>query len=386
MTFGGVDVFDIIQNRRILFGPGKLSELAGLLDFAREKTILVMTYNENAQSVSDAIGTLRKAGMQTIVDASITSEPSTDDIDQIVSRCVNEQVGAVVAIGGGSVMDAAKAVAAILANGGKAEQYQMEGRPVEKPALPLVAVPTTSGTGSEATKVSVVYNPQNHLKKSFYSPSMIASAVILDPLLTVQLPKAVTVSTGVDALSHAIESYVSKQATPLTEMYSLASMRLCVKSLENCVLHMDSLTDRGNMMLASFFGGCALNAGIGLAHIIAQPLGGLIKIPHGVACAIYLPYAMEHNVAFCVSKYCDIAKIFGVEGETGLELAMRGIERVKMFLRQLDAPDSIVSFLPAGFDLDAAVEAVIGATGHIKNDYNPVTREVIRSVIQQSIK
>ncbi len=379
-------MFDVIQNRRIAYGPGKLNELANMLESAHEKKVLVMAYTDTAQPVLDVLAALERSGVRFKVDASIHAEPSIDDIDRIVAENAQESVNAVVAIGGGSVMDAAKAVAAILVNGGRAEQYQMEGKPVEKPALPVIAVPTTSGTGSEATKVSVLYNPANHLKKSFYASSMIASAVILDPQLTLSLPKEVTVSTGIDALSHAIESYVSKQATPLTEMYSLASMKLCVQSLENCVNQPGSVADRGNMMLASYMGGCALNAGIGLAHIIAQQLGGLIKIPHGVACAIYLPYAMEHNVRACTAKYCDIARIFGLEGKTSIELAEEGISKVKAYLRLLDAPDSITPFIPKGFDLDAATDAVIQATGHIKNDQNPVTREVIRRVIEQSIK
>ena len=379
-------MFDIIQNRRILFGAGKLSELGEVLNFAKGKTVLLVAFSESAKSVADAMSILDNSGIGYVLDASIKAEPSIDDIDGIVDRNRRSDISAVVAIGGGSVMDAAKAVAAILVNGGKAEQYQMEGKPVAKPALPIVAVPTTSGTGSEATKVSVVYNPAKKLKKSFYGSTMIATAVILDPMLTVPLPRDVTVSTGIDALSHAVESYVSRQATPITEMYSLASMKLCVKSLENCVIHPDSIEDRGNMMLASYMGGCALNAGIGLAHIIAQPLGGLIKIPHGVACAIYLPYAMEHNVQACVSKYCDIARVFGLEGETGPELADRGIQKVREYLRQLKAPDSISPFINDKFELEQAVDAVISATGHIKNDWNPVTREVICDVIQRSIR
>lgn len=280
-------------------------------------------------------------------------------------------------------MDAAKAVAMLATNEGGIEPYQMEGKPIAAPALPFFAVPTTSGTGSEATKVSVVYNPKNHLKKSFYDRSMIAQAVVLDPQLVVDLRRDVTVSTGVDALSHAIESYVSLDATPYTEMFSLQAMRLVCQSLETCAAHPHDLQARGDMMLASYFGGCALNAGIGLAHIIAQPLGGLIHIPHGVACAIYLPYAMRYNVEYSTAKYCDIARVFGASGETGLALAQEGIARVEALLTRLGAPNSIADYVDETFSIDAAVDAVRGATGHIACNPRPVTREAIYEGIRQ---
>lgn len=379
-------MFDVIQNRRVLFGTGTIQMLPKILEERTQQTVFVMAFREDAPCVHLAVDALKKTGHAYVLDASLAGEPSTEDIDRIAAKAIAANCGAVVAIGGGSVMDAAKAVAMLCTNGGSIEQYQMEGKPIDIPALPIIAVPTTSGTGSEASKVSVVYNPKNQLKKSFYSPSMIAGTVILDPQLTTDLPKSVTVSTGIDALSHAIESYVSLNATPYTEMFSLQSMRLVVQSLEACISDPKDLTARGNMMLASYFGGCALNAGIGFAHIIAQPLGGLIKIPHGVACAIYLPYAMRYNVDFSIHKYCEIARIFGAEGEDSPALANAGIEQVAAYLKRLNAPDSIAAYLPDHFDIDAATDAVLKATGHIQCNPRPVTREAIREVILQSIR
>ena len=378
-------MFEVIQNRRVLFGAGKLSELSNIVREFGDKRVFVLAFSKEASCVRAALDILDKASIQYVCDASLTGEPSTEDIDRIAQVAIEADCGAVIAIGGGSVMDAAKAVAVLCTNGGYVEQYQMEGKPISIPALPIVAIPTTSGTGSEASKVSVVYNPKNGLKKSFYSPSMIAGTVILDPEVTLGPPEDVTISTGVDALSHAIESYVSLNATPYTEMYSLQSMKLVVKSLEACVARPDDVDARGDMMLASYFGGCALNAGIGLAHMVAQPLGGLIKIPHGVACAIYLPFAMEYNLEHSLKKYCDIARVFGAEGEDGLALAQEGVERVKAFLKKLNAPASIRQYIPADFDANAATEMVLGATGHIKCNPRPVTREAILDVVTRSV-
>lgn len=376
-------MFDVIQNRRVLFGNGKTTLIPELIREVTDKKILILAFSETAKCVADILSLIRDAGIEYILDTSLHSEPSTLDIDRIAAKA--DGCGAVLAIGGGSVLDCAKAVAMLATNGGTVVDYQMNGKPIVNRTLPFFAVPTTSGTGSEASKVSVVYNPDNGLKKSFYSQYMIADTVILDPLMTVGLPESVTVSTGIDALSHAIESYVSLNATPYTEMFSMQAMRLVVKALKACVNNPHDVEARSDMALASYFGGCALNAGIGLDHIIAQPLGGITHIPHGVACAIFLPYAMEYNVEYATDKYCDIARVFGAQGENGLALAKEGIACVRAFLKDLNAPDSIRQYLPADFELEKAVDIVVGATGHIKCNPRPVDRTIIRNTISKVI-
>ena len=376
-------MFDVIQNRRVLFGNGKTALIPELIREVTDKKILILAFSETAKCVADILSLVRDAGIEYILDTSLHSEPSTLDIDRIAAKA--DGCGAVLAIGGGSILDCAKAVAMLATNGGCVVDYQMNGKPIVNRTLPFFAVPTTSGTGSEASKVSVVYNPDNGLKKSFYSQYMIADTVILDPLMTVGLPESVTVSTGIDALSHAIESYVSLNATPYTEMFSMQAMRLVVKALKACVNNPHDVEARSDMALASYFGGCALNAGIGLDHIIAQPLGGITHIPHGVVCAIFLPYAMEYNVEYATDKYCDIARVFGAEGENGLALAKEGIARVRAFLKDLNAPDSIRQYLPADFELEKAVDIVVGATGHIKCNPRPVDRTIIRNTISKVI-
>lgn len=376
-------MFDVIQNRRVIFGSGKTTLIPELVKEVTDKKVMVLAFSETAKCVVDILASIKAAGIEYVLDASLKGEPSTIDIDRIAAK--SEGCGAVVAIGGGSVLDCAKAVAMLATNGGSVVDYQMNGKQVVNRTLPFFAVPTTSGTGSEASKVSVVYNPDNGLKKSFYSQYMIADTVILDPMMTMGLPESVTVSTGIDALSHAIESYVSLNATPYTEMFSIQSMKLIVKSLKKCVEDPMNEDARSDMALASYFGGCALNAGIGLDHIIAQPLGGITHIPHGVACAIFLPYAMEYNVEYSTKKYCDIARVFGAEGEDGLALANEGIKRVRKFLKELNAPDSIRQYLPKDFELEKAVDIVVGATGHIKCNPRPVDRTIIRDTIAKAI-
>lgn len=377
-------MWDVIQNRRVCFGAGTLREAPAILQAMTDQCVLVLAFSEKAACVRQALKALQAAGVDCVVDASLRGEPETTDVNRIAAKA--RGCGAVMAIGGGSVLDTGKAVAMLASNGGCVEEYQMQGRSIDKPCLPLLAVPTTAGTGSEATKVSVVFNPANRLKKSFYSPLMIADAVLLDPELTVSLPREVTVSTGVDALSHAVESYLSPNATQYTRLFSRETMRLVLDNLSRCLERPDDLEARGNMLLASYFGGVALNAGIGLAHMIAQPLGGLLKIPHGVACAVYLPYAMAYNLPVATHELCGIARILGGAGEDGASLAQEGVTRMRQYLSLIGAPDSIAAYVPADFSLDAAVETVSGATGHIRSNPRPVTPEALRSVIERSMR
>lgn len=378
-------MWEVIQNRRVIFGAGTLEQVPNLLAPYSGKPVLLMAFSDTS-FVSKLAENLRGAGMEVILDASILSEPSCEDIDRVAAIARDKGAGSVLAVGGGSVLDAAKAVAMLAVNDGCTEDYQMRGKTIITAPLPLFAVPTTSGTGSEATKVSVVYNTQHRLKKSFYGEQMIADTVILDPVVTCGLPPSITVSTGVDALSHAIESLVSKNATPYTRMYSLESIRHNLMGLRACLTDGNDVEARTHMMLASYFGGIAINAGIGLAHIIAQPLGGLLHIPHGVACAIYLPHAMSFNLPCCTSAYSEVARLFGASGPDSTTLAETGVKLVRDYLKELDAPETIRDYLPKeGLNLDETVAAVAAATGHIKVNPRPVTPEVIRETIQKTL-
>jgi alcohol dehydrogenase class IV len=379
-------MWDISQNRRLLAGLGAVGQIGALARHYGMEKVLLMAYDLHAPGVQGVMKRITDAGAAVFADDSVRTEPSLEDIDRLVRITRAEKCRGIVAVGGGSVLDAAKAVSMIVANGGLMVQYQMEGKEILNPGLPLIAVPTTAGTGSEATRVSVVYNPQNQLKKSIYSPYMIADAVILDAELTVSLPAHITASTGIDALSHAIESYVSLNATIYTEMYGMKAMGLILKSLARCVEEGSDPAARQDMLVASYFAGCAIGAGIGLAHMIAQPLGGLLKIPHGVACAVYLPHAMEYNLEYSVKKYCDIARAMGSQAAgSPQEIAREGIGLVKALLKRVNAPGGIAEFVPESFDLDAAVQKVLAATGHIKCNPRPVDGDCIRHIIQKSV-
>lgn len=377
-------MFEVVQNRRVWFGAGALGQLRDIVGSYHVRKVLLLTFNPDSAVSRRIQSDLTACGVGVHAMDPVVGEPDLESIDRTVAVLRKEECDCVLALGGGSVLDAAKAVAMIATNGGTAEEYQMQGRQAGRPALPLIAVPTTAGTGSEATKVSVVYNGKTRLKKSFYSPSMIADAVILDPEATVDLPPRVTASTGIDALSHAIESYVSLNATPYSQMNSLKAVELIGRSLVAAFRDGHDIGARTDMLYASFFAGCALQAGIGLAHIIAQPLGGLLKIPHGDACSIFLPYSMEYNMEYRPQHYGDLARVLGASlKERGPHESRSLIPMVKDLIAAVGAPRSIRPYLKDGaFDLDGAVAVIQGATGHIKCNPGPVDAGVLKRAIE----
>ncbi|MCL2528612.1 MAG: iron-containing alcohol dehydrogenase [Defluviitaleaceae bacterium] len=385
-------MFEVTQNRNVFFGNGSIAQVENIIKTVNASKVFVLTYSKEAPALKDVLDAIAKADASTYICDIVQDEPNLAIVDQLASLMTTNKCDAVLALGGGSILDAAKAAAMVATNGGTAEEYQMEGRPISKPSLPLIMVPTTAGTGSESTRTAVICNQKLDLKKSFYSNHMIAGTVILDPSVTTALPSHVTAFTGIDALSHGIESYVSLNANVYTKMYSLKAIELAGKSLLAAVKDGANIEARADMLYASYFAGVSLHAGIGLAHIIAQPLGGLFKIPHGEGCSIFLPYAMEFNLPNCVKEYCEIGRVLGLklDGDTG-ENARLAIDKVREIIAAVGTATSIGPFVKkAGVEMDAAqldktVDFVAQATGHIKCNPRVIDSGVIKDVISRAM-
>ena len=281
----------------IITGCGSTTELPEQAKKQGTSALLVT----GAASLKD-LGRLRKivagldaAGIDVTVFSHKSGEPSTDDVDDArqtlsVSRC-----NMVIAVGGGSVIDLGKAVAA-LAKCPHAASVHLAGKPFGKCNVPFLACPTTSGTGSEMTPNSVLIDREKKIKKSLRAESMMPNVAIVDPELTVTKPPAVTASSGMDALTQAIESYLSRNATPLTESLSLGAVALIVGSLEKAYRRGDDIDARTAMAYGSMQAGIALaNARLGVVHGVVHPLGALYGVGHGIACAVLLPHVLEFN-------------------------------------------------------------------------------------------
>jgi alcohol dehydrogenase class IV len=265
------------------------------------------------------------------------------------------------------------------------EEYQMDGRLVTKTPPFFIAMPTTAGTGAEATKVAVIRNNYNGLKKSAYHTSMIADVAILDPLLTISLSAKITAATGMDALSHAVESFVSLNANSMTEMYSLKAIELISRNLVIAYNEPENIKARENMLLGSYIAGCSLAAGVGLTHIMAQPVGAMFKIPHGDACSIFLPETMRLNLYHSLEKYAKISETMGIDpdGATQEQMAAAGIAMVEEIRRAVEAPACLEPYIKESVNMGQVLETVMKTTGHIKCNPRPVDAALMQEIFNK---
>jgi alcohol dehydrogenase class IV len=288
--------FEFTTAARIVFAPGASKQLPGI---AREfgARALVITGGNTARG-TPAARALEHAGVTAEI-FSVDGEPTLEVVRQ-GARAVRGNYDVVIGLGGGSAIDAAKAIAALATNSGEPLDYLEvigNARPLENVPLPFIAVPTTAGTGAEVTRNAVLGSPEHQAKASLRSPLMLAKVALIDPDLTLDLPRDVTVSTGLDALTQVIEPYVCTRANAFTDAFCLQGMRLIAGCLTRAVRNGQDRPARESMSFASLLGGLSLaNAGLGVVHGFAAPLGGMLKAPHGGLCAAVLPHGIAVNI------------------------------------------------------------------------------------------
>ena len=289
--------FEFATATRIIFGEGSVKQVAPAAKQWGKRILVVTGHGPERAGLLRA--DLAAAGVHTSTFA-VEGEPSVDLIAHGLQQARGEQCDAVIALGGGSVIDAGKAIAALLTNPGELMDYLEvvgKGQAIQNPAAPFIAVPTTAGTGSEVTRNAVLGVPARQVKVSLRSPLLLPRLAVVDPELTFGLPPAVTASTGLDALTQLIEAYVSIRANPVTDGFCVQGIPLAARSLRRAFHHGHEPEARRDMSLAALFSGLALaNAGLGVVHGFAAPLGGRFPAPHGAICAAILPYGMEINL------------------------------------------------------------------------------------------
>lgn len=298
--------FEFATAQQIIFGAGKANAICALAKELGKRALVVSgTSNPRAQELLE---TWRGQG---IVAAHIVvkREPTVADVVSAVDTSTESACDMVIAIGGGSVIDTGKAIAALIANPGEPLDYLEvvgRGKALKIASAPLIAAPTTAGTGAEVTRNAVLSVPEKQVKVSLRSPTMLPRIALVDPELTHSLPPPVTASTGLDALTQCIEPYVSNQANPITDGIACQGIQKAAHSLLLAYQDGADAEARSEMALASLCGGMALaNAKLGAVHGFAGVLGGMYPIPHGVACARLLPYVMAHNVAAISSRAAE---------------------------------------------------------------------------------
>ncbi len=298
--------FEFATDDRIIFGLDASKELGALAHSLGTKALVVL--GSSAERSRKLLDTLLDSGIE-YDHYSVEGEPSIQSAQDGVSLATSSGCDLVVAIGGGSVIDCGKAIAALVANGGEPLDYLEvigEGRQLTKQSLPMIAVPTTAGAGAEVTRNAVLKSAEYGVKVSMRSPYMLPTMALVDPLLTVSMPPEVTASTGLDALTQCLEPYVSSLSNPLTDAISQEGLRRAARSLRKAYEDGEDVYARTDMSIASLFGGLALaNAKLGAVHGFAGVLGGMYPAPHGIICARLLPFVVESNVHALQSRQPD---------------------------------------------------------------------------------
>ena len=289
--------FEFATAKRIVFGEGSLQQI-GKITAGLGRDVLVI-HGLAGDGFQQLVNLLEKENLR-VTSLRVQGEPELHQVEHYVQVGRQAGVTTVIGFGGGSALDAAKATAAMLANAGDLLDYLEvvgKGQSLHNPALPWVAIPTTAGTGSEVTRNAVLSVPEKKVKVSLRSAGMLASVALIDPLLTLSLPPAVTASTGMDALAQVLEPFVSRRANPMTDIFCRDGMACSARSLRRAYFDGGDVAARTELCRASLMGGLALaNAGLGAVHGFAAPIGGMFNAPHGAICARLLPLVTRANI------------------------------------------------------------------------------------------
>ena len=335
--------YQILMPSQILYGEGSFQEVGKQATSLGQKVLLISDpVMEKIGNVAQTEALLQKKGISYAKYLGVDTEPTDVHVEEALTICRNEACDVIVAVGGGSCIDTGKAVAVLMTNEGKLSDYIGNKKLFSKKPLPLIAVPTTAGTGSEATKVTVITDTKTEVKMMISQPELLPCVAIVDPLLTLSCPPPVTAATGVDALCHAIEAYISRRSQPMTDTLALRSIELNMKNLRKAYTQSDHLEARGNMSLASMLAGAAFsNASVTLVHGMSRPIGALFHVPHGVSNAMLLPAVLEFTKESAREKLADIGRLIKPEwkGLSDQELADIVIIEVKNLCRDLHIPN-----------------------------------------------
>ena len=310
---------------------------------ARKVSIITDKNIVNVGIAEKIVQSIRSANLEVNLFDEIEGEPDIDMIENCVRAVREESPEVIVGLGGGSCMDAAKVVAILLKYGGKVCDY-IGTEKVPGKGLPVILLPTTAGTGAEATPNAIVTNKSIKLKQAVVSTYLLPDVAIVDPSFTDTLPPKVTAFTGLDAFTHAFECYICKKASPLTDIIVLEAIGLIAQNLREVIKNPDNKQARDKLALGSLLGGIAItNSGTGGVHALAYPLGGTFGIPHGLANAIMLPWISEFNMPACIHKFAQVAEKMG-ENTKNLspeEAAIKAVSAIKKLVEDMPIPSRL---------------------------------------------
>ena len=338
----------------MVFGSDSLAQMAEDYLSSGFNRLFILTIPSVLEQLSPVLNSLTRGGLLLKINTAIEAEPSFADFEEILSEAETFNADSIAGIGGGSIMDVAKLVAALLRSNQQIRSVVGIGK-VKQRKTHLVCMPTTSGTGSEVSPNAILLDKENNSKSGIVSPFLVPDSAYVDPALTLSLPPSVTAYTGMDALTHCIEAFTNRFAHPMIDVLALEGIRLITASLKIAFNHGEDLNARSKVSLGSLYGGICLGpVNTAAVHALAYPLGSEFKITHGLANALMLPYVMEFNLPATENKYAEIALAMGLAREkSDFDTAVRGI----VFIRRLMSDCSIPCHLS---DIGITADAIGG--------------------------
>lgn len=370
-------------------GRGALEKIKELAEGTFQKAAVFTDKGvEQAGLLERPMQYLKEAGLDTVVIDDLPVEPNCDEAQEIIDRFCATKADLIVAVGGGSVMDVAK-LSSVAAGGAVTVRDLLEDPGAGKKCVKTMMIPTTAGTGSEATMNSIVAVPEKQLKVGIVNREMIPDYVILDGSLLQNLPKKIAASTGIDAMAHAVECYTSNKANPFSNLFAKEAARLIFQNIEEACENRDAEEAKTNMLIAAFYAGAAISAsGTTAVHALSYPLGGKYHIPHGVSNAMLLLPVMRYNRSACEKEFAELFDaVKGTEkGSAQMSVAEKAeglLTRMEEIIKRLEIPSSLAAFGIGEEDLDDLVSAGLEVKRLLNNNKKEVTAKAARELYLQ---
>lgn len=365
---------------RNLFGEDSVKEAGTLMQSLGGKKIMIVTDSFLAKTMARCIQKiLTDAGLESIVFGG--AEPNPKDVNVVEGLKIfnQNQCDAIISLGGGSSHDCAKAIGLVASNGGEIKDYEGVDKS-SKPMCPMIAINTTAGTASEITRFCIITDTSRHVKMAIVDWRVTPQIAINDPKLMVGMPPSLTAATGMDALTHAIEAYVSTAANPLTDAAALMAITMITQYLPKAVANGEYMKARDKMAYGQYLAGIAFNnASLGYVHAMAHQLGGFYNLPHGVCNAILLPYVEEFNLIGNANRFRDIAKAMGenIEGLSTMEAARKAIAAIRQLSEQVGIPANLSGLGVKEKDFEVMAENAMKDVCQVTNPRKATKEQVI---------
>ncbi len=377
---------EIYYPRHLVFGLKSLEQFASDVQSSEHSRLFIITVPPVKGQIFSLLSSMESKGITIKLHTYTREEPTYNDFTEILTEARVFNADAIVGIGGGSVLDIAKLVAALLKSNQHLESVVGIGLISERKIF-LICIPTTSGTGSEVSPNAILLDEKEHLKKGIISPLLVPDSVYVDPELMVSMPPDVTAYTGMDALTHCIEAYANRFAHPVINTLALEGIRLITSNLKKAFTNGNDLDARSNLALGSLYGGMCLGpVNTAAVHALAYPLGSYYKIAHGISNAIMLPYVMEYNLQAAAQTYADIAMAIGAEKVSNIEdNASKGVKAVQQLIRDCGLPERLSDVGIKEESIEMMTESAIKVQRLLKNNVPELAKDDIQKIYKNAL-